>query len=87
MSAPHYYATDRLCIVVSGTWWVNSGADFDPDNCVPTSPGSFVLRVAGTPHYDGVIAGGPEPAVIAICGMSPVDVKLVDPEQSGWRAV
>jgi len=30
MSAPHYYATDRLCVVVSGTWWVNSGADFDP---------------------------------------------------------
>jgi uncharacterized protein GlcG (DUF336 family) len=45
---------------------VNSGADFDPDNCVPT-PGSFILRVAGTPHYDGVIAGGSEPAVIAMC--------------------
>ena len=66
---------------------MNSGADFDPDNCVPTSPGSFVLRVAGTPHYDSVIAGGSEPTVIAICGMSPVDVKLVDPEQPGWRAV
>jgi hypothetical protein len=38
MSAPHYYPTDRLCVVVSGTWWVNSGADFDPDNCVPTPP-------------------------------------------------
>jgi hypothetical protein len=41
--------------------------------------------VAGTPHYDGVIAGGPEPAVIAICGMPPVNVKLVDPKQPGWR--
>ena len=30
MSAPHYYATDRLSLVLSGTWWVNSGADFDP---------------------------------------------------------
>ena len=28
MSAPHDYATDRLCFVLSGTWWVNSGADF-----------------------------------------------------------
>ena len=27
MSAPHYYATDRLSLVLSGTWWVNSGAD------------------------------------------------------------
>jgi hypothetical protein len=23
------YATDRLCLVLSGTWWVNSGTDFD----------------------------------------------------------
>ena len=30
MSAPHSYATDRLCVVVSGTWWVNSGAGFRP---------------------------------------------------------
>jgi hypothetical protein len=26
MSAPHSYVTDRLCLVLSGTWWVNSGA-------------------------------------------------------------
>ena len=32
MSAPHSYATDRLSLVLSGTWWVNSGADFDPDS-------------------------------------------------------
>jgi hypothetical protein len=87
MSAPHYYATDRLCVVVSGIWWINSGSDFDPENCVPISPGSFVQRVAGTPHYDGVIASGVEPAVIAICGMAPVDAKLVDPRQPGWRRV
>ena len=30
MSAPHSYATDRYCMVMSGTWWCNSGADFDP---------------------------------------------------------
>jgi hypothetical protein len=29
MSAPHTYATDRLSLVLSGTWWVNSGADFE----------------------------------------------------------
>ena len=87
MSAPHYYATDRLCVVVSGTWWVNSGNDFDPQNCVPTPPGSFVRRVAMTPHYDGVIATAAEPAVIAISGIAPVHVKLVDPSLPGWRRV
>jgi hypothetical protein len=30
MSALHYYATDRLCVVVSETWWANSGADLIP---------------------------------------------------------
>src|SRR4029077_1067038 len=25
MSAPHTYVTDRLCFVISGTWWMNSG--------------------------------------------------------------
>jgi hypothetical protein len=35
MSAPHTYATDRLSLVLSGTWWVNSGADFDPENTIP----------------------------------------------------
>jgi hypothetical protein len=87
MSAPHYYATDRLCVVVSGIWWVNSGNDFDPDNCVPTPVGSYVRRVAGTPHYDGVIASGTEPTVIAISGIAPVNVKLVDARQPGWRRV
>lgn len=25
MSAPHTYVTDRLCAVLSGVWWCNSG--------------------------------------------------------------
>src|ERR1700733_9741279 len=35
MSAPHSYTTDRFCVVVSGTWWCDSGPDFDPASCVP----------------------------------------------------
>ncbi len=72
MSSPHTYATDRFCMVVSGTWWVNSGADFDPDACVPMPAGSYIHRVARTPHYDGVIKDHKEPVIIAICGMGPV---------------
>ncbi len=85
MSAPHTYQTDRFCVVVSGTWWCNSGADFDPAACVPVPAGSFVRRVAGTPHYDGVARDHPEPAIIAICGTGPVGYSLVDPSQPGWR--
>jgi len=45
MSAPHTYVTDRLCFVISGTWWVNSGETFEPENTVPVPAGSFVRRV------------------------------------------
>lgn len=85
MSAPHTYVSDRLCVVVSGTWWVNSGADFEPENTVPAPAGSFVHRIAGTPHYDGVRTDGKEPAVIALCGIGPVGLKWVDPSKPGWR--
>jgi hypothetical protein len=87
MSAPHFYATDRYCVVLSGTWWCNSGADFDPAACVPVSAGSYVHRVALTPHYDGVIRSHNGPAVIAICGIGPVNQKWCDPSTPGWREV
>jgi hypothetical protein len=85
MSAPHSYATDRLSLVLSGTWWVNSGADFDPDNAVPVPAGGFVRRVARTPHYDGVERSAREPAVIALFGIAPVQLELVDPDKPAWR--
>jgi hypothetical protein len=87
MSAPHSYASDRLCVVVSGTWWINSGADFDPEHTVPVTTGSFVRRIARTWHYDGVRRGEPEPVVIAICGIGPVDIKLAEPDKALVRAV
>jgi len=85
MSAPHSYATDRLSLVLAGTWWVNSGADFDPASTVPVSAGGFVRRVARTPHYDGVKTAAKEPAVIALFGMAPIQLQLVDPSRPAWR--
>jgi hypothetical protein len=46
MSAPHFYSTDRYCMVLSGTWWCNSGADFDPAACVLVSAGSYITCIA-----------------------------------------
>ena len=87
MSAPHWYESDRLCVVVSGTWWVASGDDFDPASTVPVGPGSFIRRVARTSHYDGVKADGTEPVVIAICGIGPITMHAVDPTQPSTRKV
>lgn len=85
MSAPHSYVTDRLSVVVSGTWCVNSGKDFDPNHCIQVPTGGFVERFARTPHYDGVKKDAKEPAIIAIFGIGPVDFKLVDSTKPSWR--
>jgi hypothetical protein len=87
MSAPHTYVTDRLCFVISGTWWVNSGEDFEPEATVPVPAGGFVRRVAHTPHYDGVKRGGEGPAVIGIFGQAPIEFKLTDPTKPPLREV
>jgi hypothetical protein len=87
MSAPHFYDFDRLCIVLSGTWYVASGEDFNPAATVPVRTGSFVRRLAKTVHYDGVISGVTEPAVIAITGMGPTKAHRIEPDKPGWRHV
>jgi hypothetical protein len=86
-SAPHSYATDRIQMVLSGTWWVNSGADFSPSDTVPVPAGGFVKRVARTFHYDGVPRDKKEPVVVAVFGIGPVDIELADPKQPSWRQV
>src|SRR6202012_3461953 len=87
MSAPHTYVTDRLCFVISGTWWVNSGENFEPESTVPVPPGGFVRRIAHTPHYDGVRKDGKEPAIIGIFGQAPIEFKLTDPTKPPVREV
>jgi hypothetical protein len=87
MSAPHWYESDRLCVVLSGTWWVASGEDFAPESTVAAPAGSFIRRVARTPHYDGVQKGEKEPAVIAISGIGPITYHLSDTSKPGWREV
>jgi hypothetical protein len=52
-----------------------------------TVTGGYVKRTPCTPHYDGVPADQPDPAVIAIFGLGPVDVQLVDSSQPSWRQV
>ena len=86
MSAPHWYETDRLCVVLSGTWWCASGEDFAPEATVPVKPGSFVRRVARTPHY-GAKKTDKEPAIIAISGIGPITYHLIDPSKPHWREV
>lgn len=68
MSQPHFHATDRYVYVVSGTWWVGSGANFDPNSTYPVPAGSFVHQFGNELHYDGTKG---EPCVLLVTGVGP----------------
>jgi hypothetical protein len=87
MSAPHWYETERYCMVVSGTWWVGSGDRFDAADTIAVPAGGSVRRVAGKPHFDGVQKHASEPAVVAICGIGPIVFHKTAPDQPSWRTL
>ena len=53
MSRPHFHPNDRFFIVVSGTWWVGNGPDFNAEATIPMPAGSHVIHYAKGVHYDG----------------------------------
>jgi quercetin dioxygenase-like cupin family protein len=75
-SRPHSHPNERYITVLSGTWWVNTGAKYSPETMVPMKPGAFIIHRANEIHYDGT---KDEPAMIYIVGMGPAP--LVDREQ------
>ena len=68
MSRPHFHPNDRFFIVVSGTWWVGSGPEYNPDATVPMPAGSHVIHYAKGVHFDGAKT---EPATILVWGEGP----------------
>jgi ChrR-like protein with cupin domain len=68
MSHPHWHPNDRFITVISGTWWVGTGAKFDPDTTVPMPAGSFITHFAKQIHYDGA---KDSEAVLEIVGEGP----------------
>jgi len=70
-SHPHYHANDRYIMVISGTWWADTGAVWDPEKrTVPIKPGTFVTHPGKEVHYDGSRAGSEE-AIVMIFGEGP----------------
>jgi hypothetical protein len=71
MSRPHFHPNDRFITVISGTWWVGTGAKYDPESTVPMPAGSFVTHFGKQIHYDGA---KDEEAMIEIVGEGPATV-------------
>jgi quercetin dioxygenase-like cupin family protein len=68
MSRPHYHPHDRYLTVISGTWWVGTGAKYDPDSTVPLPAGTFVTHFGNQIHFDGA---KDEETVIEVVGEGP----------------
>ena len=67
-SRPHFHPNDRFITVVSGTWWVNTGARYDPAGMTPVPAGSFVTHYGNQIHYDGA---RDEETILQIVGIGP----------------
>jgi len=67
-SKPHSHPNDRFITVLSGTWWVGTGDNYDPDNLKPVPAGSFVTHYGNEVHYDGAKDGD---TILQIVGIGP----------------
>jgi hypothetical protein len=67
-SKPHSHPNDRFITVISGTWWVGTGSDYNPDNLKPVPAGSFVTHYGKEIHYDGAKDGD---TILQIVGIGP----------------
>jgi len=67
-SRPHSHPNDRFITVLSGTWYVGTGSNYDPDHMTPIPTGSFVTHFGKQIHYDG--AKDAE-VILQIVGMGP----------------
>src|SRR5262245_60308388 len=99
-SRPHFHPNDRFITVLNGTWWMGSGATFDPDNSVPLPAGTFVTHFGKQVHWDGakaedaslvIFGDGPgtstqvEFAAGRFTGLEPPAVVYTLPDQYKWR--
>lgn len=67
-SKPHSHPNDRFITVISGTWWVGTGTDYDPAHLKPVPAGSFVTHYGNEVHYDGA---KDEDTILQIVGIGP----------------
>ena len=75
MSRPHFHPNDRFIMVLKGTWWMGTGATFDPAGTVPVPAGTFVTHFAKQVHYDG---SKDEEVVLLITGEGPATSTRVE---------
>ena len=73
------HSTDRYIMVISGTWWMGTGAKYEPESMVPVSAGTYVVHHANEIHYDGA---KDEEVIVQIAGYGPSGTTEIFPAEA-----
>jgi quercetin dioxygenase-like cupin family protein len=80
----HSHRDDRIATVISGTWHIGYGDNFDESKLKALPPGSFYTEPPGQNHFAET---GDEAVVVQMTGYGPSSTEYVnrdsDPRKSG----
>ena len=71
---PHTHRDNRSVTVMSGTWHMGYGTQFDAKALKDLTPGSVYAEPAGQPHF---AQSTDEPVVLLVTGYGPSDTKFI----------
>lgn len=71
---PHTHRDNRSVTVMSGTWHMGYGTQFDAKALKDLTPGSIYAEPAGQPHF---AQSTDEPVVLLVTGYGPSDTKFI----------
>ena len=73
---PHYHSRAETLTVLSGTFYLGSGEEFDPVAAHPLGTGGFHFLPSKTPHF----GYSKTPTIVEIHGEGPFDINYIHPE-------
>jgi len=83
MSSPHFHGEDRFAVVLKGTWYTGTDADWDPAKTVALPPGSFMKHPAKAVHFDGA---KDSEVIVQIVGYGPSSTTRLSPSEGDFGA-
>lgn len=82
MSNNHFHGDNRHAVVIQGTWWTGTGAEFTPGKTVGLKAGSYMLHPAGEAHFDGA---KDRDVIVQIVGYGPSETTMLRPQEPVYR--
>jgi len=71
---PHSHPDERVYTVISGTFYIGFGDQFDPDRLIAFSPGSAFVVPANASHFHWTKSGA---SVVQISGVGPTRTEFL----------